>query len=780
MAAPAQAAPHRVELVIALDAPSLATAVERSRVLTSAAKARRLDLRMPTAASYLRSLTAAQRALEARIVREIPGADVRWRYQVTLNALAVVVPVGSEGRLGRLPGVRRVYPSVRYRARLDRSAPQIGAPNLWSADFSLAGQGMKIGIVDDGVDQTHPFFDPRGFTLPAGFPKGNAAFTTAKVIVARAFPPPTPKYKHAAKPFDPENSEHGTHVAGIAAGNRGVYPGATRGTISGIAPAAQIGNYKVLTIPTASDVGLDGNSPEIAAGIEAAVRDGMDVINLSLGEPEIEPGRDLVTAAIDAAADAGVVPAIAAGNDYDDFGEGSVGSPGSAAKAITAAAVSTTRTGRADLVADFSSAGPTPLSLRLKPDVAAPGTAIVSSVPASDGGWDSFSGTSMASPHVAGGAALLLQRHPTWTPAQVKSALVQTAFALPEPPTRVGSGRVDLEVANDPRLFAAPTSVSFGLLRAGQSTGAAVDLADAGGGAGEWAVSVSGGGVTAPASVVVPGRLELSARAGQADASGYVVLTREGVTRRIPFWLGVTRAALAGQPASALTRPGTYRASTAGRRSLVREYRFPQLPRGGELPAVLAGPERVFRVRLARPVANFGVAIVGRARGVTVQPRIVAGADEARQVGYTALPLNLNPYVVDFQQPSPAAAAIRPRPGTYSIVFDSPTAAGAGAFTFRFWINDATPPKLRSLGRLSGVLRVAVTDAGSGIDPGSIVVRVDGAVRSATFRRGVIYVDVGRGRRRVVVEVSDYQESRNMENVPRILPNTARLALTLR
>ena len=160
------------------------------------------------------------------------------------------------------------------------------------------------------------------------------------------------------------------------------------------------------------------------AAIEAAVADGMDVINMSLGEPEIEPSRDIVVQALAAAARAGVVPVVSAGNDYEDFGRGSVSSPGTAPDAITVAAVSTTRSGAEDIVADFSSSGPTPLSLQLKPEVRAPGVSIVSAAPG--GSWTPLSGTSMAAPHVAGAAALLLQRHPTWTPAQVKSALALT------------------------------------------------------------------------------------------------------------------------------------------------------------------------------------------------------------------------------------------------------------------------------------------------------------------------------------------------------------------
>src|SRR5439155_23991992 len=123
--------------------------------------------------------------------------------------------------------------------------------------------------------------------------------------------PPSPDYANAKLPFDPKESFHATHVAGIAAGNHNTTAGGT--TISGVAPNAYLGNYKALTIPT-PEFGLDGNSAEIAAAIDAAVADGMNVINLSLGEPEVDPRRDIVVQALDGAAAAGVVPVGAACN----------------------------------------------------------------------------------------------------------------------------------------------------------------------------------------------------------------------------------------------------------------------------------------------------------------------------------------------------------------------------------------------------------------------------------------------------------------------------------
>jgi subtilisin family serine protease len=772
----AVAAGDRTEVVVVLKKPALAVAMGR---------------RARHSPGYLHALEADQAAVEREIARRIPSAQVRWRYRYVLDGLAVVVPVREVTALTTLPGIARVYRSVEYHASLDQSVPLIKAPQLWGPTRATAGQGIKIGIIDDGVDQAHPFFSPAGFTMPAGFPKGNTAYTSAKVIVARAFPPLGATWKYASRPFDPSMSEHATHVAGIAAGD---YNTTQRGgrPVSGVAPGAYIGNYKVLTVPT-PEVGLNGNSPEIVKGIDAAVADGMNVINLSLGEAEIDPDRDIVDKAIDAAADAGVVPAIAAGNDFDEFGYGSIDSPGNAPKAITAAAVT-----KDSVIADFSSAGPSGIDLGFKPDVSAPGVNIYSSVPS---GWDSFSGTSMASPHVAGGAALLLQRHPTWTPAQVKSALVLTGRPVWTDsthrrevlPTREGGGLIDLEAADTPLVFAAPSDVSFGYIHPGGSTSVPISLTDAGGGAGPWSVNVlyaPGTGdatVSAPAAArSLPGSITLHAtvpsRARQGDTTGFILLSHGTVTRRIPFWLRVTVPQLGRDPHGILKRPGIYHGNTKGRGSRVACYRYPSNPSALGIAPCLRGPEQVFRFVLRRPAQNFGVVVLSRARGVRVQARVVRAGDENRLTGYAALPLNLNPYLSTLDRLTSAVGAVRPDAGAYDIVFDTPSRAAAGKFTFRFWVGDTTPPRVRLLTPAvpaGGVLRLRVTDAGSGIDPGSLHASLDGGGVRVRYRRGVATVStgaLGTGRHRLAFRASDFQETKNMENTGPILPNTRTLS----
>ena len=724
---------------------------------------------------YMRTMEAAQNVLARNIQTALPGSQVRWRYRLVADGLAVVVPRGSEAALAKVPGVAAVWPNVRYHALRDTSGPaQIGADKLWGPNFETAGNGMKIGIIDDGVDAAHPYFNPSGFTYPVGFPKGETKFTTPKVIVQRTFTPAGLKYKNGKLPFDPAQSFHATHVAGIAAGDNST--SANGQLISGVAPNAYIGNYKALTVPT-PEFGLDGNSAEIAAAIEAAVSDGMNVINLSLGEPEVEPSRDLVVAAIDGAAAAGVVPVVAAGNDFSDFGLGSVSSPGSAPDAITVAAASSR-----NVIASFSSAGPTPVSLQMKPDVSAPGVAVLSSLPPDQGTWGLLDGTSMATPHVAGAAALLKERHPTWTVAQIKSALEQSGDAVKSDsgsevsPLREGGGMINLVKADDPLVFATPTGVSFGQLAPAATATRDVTLTDAGGGAGTWSVSSlvqSGSGTVAVApTVTVPGTLTLTATAGQAasDVSGWVVLTNGTNVRRVPFWFGVSAPKLAGEPKVRVAKPGSYSGTTKGGPTQITKYRYPT-GHDRDYP----GPERAYRVTITGHPANFGVVVLSG----TATPHVTFDGSEDHLVGYTGLPFDLNPYRKQWDARVPTAGAVLPAPGTYDIVLDTAGGVAPGPFTFRFWVNDVTPPKLRLATKPGGIV-VAASDAGSGVDPSSIEATLDGHNVKATYARGVITIKASKGAHKLALSVSDYQETKNMEDVGPVLPNTTQLKTTVR
>ena len=184
---------------------------------------------------------------------------------------------------------------------------------------------------------------------------------------------------------------------------------------------------------------------------------------------------------------------------------------------------------------------------------------------------------------------------------------------------------------------------------------------------------------------------------------------------------------------------------------------------------------------LTRPVANFGVAITSGRPGI--EPRIVVGGDESHLVGYPGLPVDINPYTSRFGDDVRVAAAIRPAPGTYDVVFD--TAGRPGPFTFRYWVDDVSPPTLRLATprpKQGGTAVVVARDASSGVDPASIAVRVDSARIKARYdqRTSRITFSLGglnRGPHRLVVTAADYEETKNMENVPLILPNTAVLQL---
>jgi hypothetical protein len=394
----------------------------------------------------------------------------------------------------------------------------------------------------------------------------------------------------------------------------------------------------------------------------------------------------------------------------------------------------------------------------------------------------------MATPHISGATALLLERHPTWTVADVKSALVQTADPIrgsdgvEVPTTREGGGIADLPRADTPLIFASPSDLSFGELQPGASASRIVTIADAGGGPDPWNVSVvvqQGAATFAVApTVAAPGTIDVKATAGatSGDVTGFVVLTRSSDVRRIPFWLDVSAPKLGREPATPLAKPGIVTGTTVGGRSLVSRYRYPT---GGD--RTYPGPERVYRLALKTRPANFGVVVL---KG-HVTPHVTFAGDEDHLVGYTGLPVDLNPYRKSFGDARLIAGAVRPGPAAYDIVFDTTSPSAAGPFTFRFWINDTTPPRLRLLRTTGNDVAVAATDAGSGVDPQSIEATLDGKTVAATWKAGVIHIKIGAGRHALVLRVSDFQETKNMEDVTpvgrgtSVTPNTATLQATV-
>jgi hypothetical protein len=389
----------------------------------------------------------------------------------------------------------------------------------------------------------------------------------------------------------------------------------------------------------------------------------------------------------------------------------------------------------------------------------------------------------MASPHVAGAAALLAERHPTWTVAEIKSALVQTGDAVHTATgrealsIREGGGVIDLPRADNPLVFSQPTGLSFRKLAPGAAATLNVTLTDAGGGAGTWSASAlvqtGSGTVAAPATVDVPGQLAVTATAGTTagDVAGFVILTRGADTRRIPFWFGVSEPQLPTAGVTRLTRPGTVRGTTKGGSSRVVVYRYPT---GGDTQ--YPGPERGYRLVVAGRPANVGAVVLsGRAF-----PHLVFDRQPDHLAGYTGLPIDLNPYRSSYGRAVRVAGAVLPSVGPYELVFDSRSIAEAGPFTFRWWVNDVRPPTLRVVAAKTGPVVVRATDAGSGVDPSSTVATLDGKDVKVRYAGGSFRIAVPAGRHALVLQVSDYQEAKNMEDVAPILPNTTVLRTTVR
>ena len=179
-------ASNRVRVIMTLHDPPFAAAsyARRSGVATRA----KLDFRSSFTRSYLDTLEAEQESAIARLHREIPQARVSRRYQVLENGFAVSVPYARLPELLSSGIATRVYPSLTYHLALNRGPAVIGAPQFSSAT-GAKGDGVKVAVVDDGVDHQHPFFDPKGFSYPPGFPKGTRGSTTPKGDRRRARSP---------------------------------------------------------------------------------------------------------------------------------------------------------------------------------------------------------------------------------------------------------------------------------------------------------------------------------------------------------------------------------------------------------------------------------------------------------------------------------------------------------------------------------------------------------------------------------------------------------------
>ncbi|UUN25022.1 S8 family peptidase [Streptomyces sp. FIT100] len=320
---------------------------------------------------------------------------------------------------GAEPG--RLWLDARVEASLDRSVALTGAPAAWRD--GLDGKGVKVAVLDTGYDPAHP--DLKG-----------------KVTAEKNFT------------WDESTTDlngHGTHVASTVAGSGA----ASKGRYKGVAPGAELLIGKVL------DAGGSGTFSGILEGMEWASAQGADIVSMSLGSSLPSDGSDPLSQAVETlSADGGPLFVVAAGNDGAPR---TIGSPAAAPSALTVGSV--TKDGA---MSSFSSRGPALADGGVKPEITAPGSAITAARAAGtlDSAADSafyatISGTSMATPHVSGAAAILKQRHPDWDARQLKAALV--ASADPVDGAGVydqGAGSVDVPGALAARVTASPAAVS--------------------------------------------------------------------------------------------------------------------------------------------------------------------------------------------------------------------------------------------------------------------------------------------------------------------------------
>ena len=395
------------------------------------------DARAPSLPLIVQRRTArrppALAAASLRPVRELTSLRATAMRQpravaAKLGAALAATDTSGSRTTGKLAGVTRVWLDRRFRATdLDPNLTQVGAPAAWSA--GLTGKGVKVAVLDTGIDTTHP--DLAGGKVVASADFADSGSTT-------------------------DHFGHGTHVASIVAGTGARAAGARKGVAFG----ASLLNGKVL-----DDFGF-GTDSGIIAGMEWAAKQKARVVNMSLGGWPTDGTDPMSQAVTRLTARYRTLFVVAAGNAGP--GEQTVSNPGVATEALTVGAVD-----GEDQLADFSGRGPRFGDYAMKPDITGPGVDIVAARAAGTALGDPvnqwytrLTGTSMATPHVAGAAAIMVQRWPAWTPARIKAVLMGTAD--PNPDLGVyeqGGGRLDIGHAIDQRLIARRANVDYGYFR---------------------------------------------------------------------------------------------------------------------------------------------------------------------------------------------------------------------------------------------------------------------------------------------------------------------------
>ena len=361
-----------------------------------------------------------------------PGTEITRNFYNVLNGMAITTHRAMVPLLSQLEAVRAIEIDMETETYDINSFPVIGLPCFQTASPGVTGNGLRIGILDTGIDPSHP--DLGGGFGPSFKVTDWFDFTLGSTT-----------------PVDPIG--HGTHVAGIAAG--------TGALEAGVAPDATIVAYRVIAsngrgqmswLIAAMDRATDPNQ-------DGVTNDRLDVINLSLGGPG--NSNSLTAQAANNASALGVVVVASIGNSGPGYLTGGV--PAVAEQAIAVGASDNN-----SQMASFSSRGPGNYTFNLKPDLVAPGVNINAALPGATTGLKT--GTSMSAPHVAGAAILLRQLHPSWGPDRIKARLMQTAVDIGADRWTQGNGQMEICAAAQGVTTVTPPSADFGTVDCNVST----------------------------------------------------------------------------------------------------------------------------------------------------------------------------------------------------------------------------------------------------------------------------------------------------------------------